>query len=77
MSENTKKVSANIQTANPAENDIVTVEKTKISDLWKKEDWLAIWIGAILIVISAISVLTGAFDFSAAKFSTWGNVTSP
>lgn len=77
MSENTKKVSANIQTANPAENDIVTVEKTKISDLWKKEDWLAIWIGAILIVISAISVLTGAFDFSAAKFSTWGNGTSP
>lgn len=53
--------------------DIVTVEKTKISDLWKKEDWLAIWIGAILILISAIGVLTGGFDFSAAKFSTWGN----
>lgn len=57
--------------------DIVTVEKTRISDLWKKEDWLAIWIGAILILISAIGVLTGAFDFSAAKFSTWGNGISP
>lgn len=57
--------------------DIVTVEKTKISDLWKKEDWLAIWIGAILILISAIGVLTGGFDFSAAKFSTWGKGISP
>lgn len=58
-------------------NDIVTVEKSKVSDLWKKEDWLAVWIGAVLIIISAIAVLTGAFDFSAAKFSTWGNGTSP
>ena len=58
-------------------NDIVTAEKTKLSDLWRKEDWLAIWIGAILIAISAVAVLTGAFDFSAAKFSTWGNGTSP
>ena len=60
-----------------ANEDIVTVEKTKLSDLWKKEDWLAIWIGAILIAISAIAVLTGAFDFSAVKFNTWGNGTSP
>ena len=41
-------------------NDIVTVEKTKLSDLWKKEDWLAVWIGVILIAISAIGVITGA-----------------
>lgn len=60
-----------------SENDIVTVEKTQISDLWKKEDWLAIWIGAILIIVSSIGVLSGAFDFSAAKFATWGNGTSP
>lgn len=58
-------------------NDIVTVEKTRLSDLWKKEDWLAVWIGVILIAISAIGVITGAYDFSAAKFSTWGNGTSP
>lgn len=58
-------------------NDIVTVEKSKFSDLWKKEDWLAVWIGVVLIAIAAVAVLTGAFDFSAAKFSTWGNGVSP
>ncbi|GEM_PF-5791362 len=25
--------------------DIVTTEKFQLSDLWKKEDWLAVWIG--------------------------------
>lgn len=44
--------------------------------LWSSEDALANWIGFILIAIAAISVITGAFDFSAAKFSTWGNGTS-
>lgn len=57
-------------------NELVTTDKFKWSDLWKKEDWLAIWIGFILIAIAAIGVLTGAFDFSAAKFSTWGNGSS-
>ena len=42
-----------------------------LSDLWKKEDWLAVWIGFIVILIACVAVLTGAFDFSAAKFSTW------
>lgn len=59
-----------------ATGDIVTVDKFQWSDLWKKEDWLAVWIGFIVILISAIGVLTGAFDFSAAKFSTWGNGVS-
>lgn len=59
------------------EEDVVTTGKTHLSDLWKKEDWLAVWIGAALIIIAAISVLTGAFDFSALKFSTWGNGISP
>ena len=44
--------------------------------MWTKEDWLAVWIGFILITIAAIAVLTGAFDFSATKFSTWGNGVS-
>ncbi len=57
-------------------NDIVTAEKSKLSDLWKKEDWLAVWIGFIIIMIAAIGVLSGAFDFSAANFSTWGNGVS-
>ncbi len=42
-----------------------------ISNLWKKEDWLAVWIGFIVIAIGCIAVLTQSFDFSAAKFSTW------
>ena len=41
------------------------------SDLLKKEDWLAVWIGFIVIAIACVSVLTGWFDFSALKFSTW------
>ena len=40
-------------------------------DLFKKEDWLAVWIGFIIIAIGCVAVLTGWFDFSAAKFSTW------
>ena len=36
-----------------------------------KEDWQAIWIGGIVIVIACIAVLTKAFDFSAVKFATW------
>ena len=45
--------------------------KTSLSKLWKTEDWLAVWLGFIIISAGIISVLTGAFDFSAAKFSTW------
>lgn len=54
--------------------------KTSISKLWKSEDWLAVWIGCILIIVAGISVLSGSFDFSAAKFSTWHlweDVTEP
>ncbi len=47
------------------------MENNKISNLWKKEDWLAVWIGFIVIAIGCISILTQSFDFSAAKFSTW------
>ena len=45
--------------------------KTSISKLWKSEDWLAVWIGFILIIVAGVSVLSGTFDFTAAKFSTW------
>lgn len=45
--------------------------KTSITKLWKTEDWLAVWIGFIIIAAGAVAVLTGWFDFSAAKFSTW------
>lgn len=59
-----------------ASENIVTTETSRLSDLWKKEDWLAVWIGFIIIAIGAVAVLTGAFDFNAAKFSTWGHGTS-
>lgn len=41
------------------------------SDLIRKEDWLACWIGFIIIAIACVSVLTQAFDFSALNFKTW------
>lgn len=49
------------------------MEKTKPtwSKLWRTEDWLAVWIGFIVIAIACVSVLSGTFDFSALKFSTW------
>lgn len=56
--------------------NIVTTETSSLSDLWKKEDWLAVWIGFIIIAVGAVAVITGAFDFNAAKFSTWGHGTS-
>ena len=37
----------------------------------KTEDWLAVWLGFVVIVLACVSVLTGGFDFSALKFSTW------
>ncbi len=41
------------------------------TNLWKKEDWLAVWIGFIIIGLGMIGVLTGAYDFAALKFNTW------
>lgn len=36
-----------------------------------KEDWLAVAVGFIVIAVGCVAVLSGAFDFSALKFSTW------
>ena len=44
---------------------------SKLSKLWKTEDWLACRLGFIIIAAGAVAVLTKAFDFSALKFSTW------
>lgn len=40
-------------------------------NLLRQEDWLAVWIGFIIIAAGTLAVLTGWFDFSALKFSTW------
>ena len=45
--------------------------KNNVSKLWKTEDWLAVWIGFIVIIIACIAVLCQAFDFSALTFKTW------
>ena len=47
------------------------MSKTK-SKLFSTEDWLAVWIGFIVIAIACVAVLTGAFNFSALNFSTFG-----
>ncbi len=39
--------------------------------LYRSEDWLAVWIGFIIILIGCVATLTGAFDFSALNFKTW------
>lgn len=46
-------------------------DKRRISNLLHTEDWLSVWIGAIVIALGCIAVLTGWFDFSTLKFSTW------
>jgi len=59
--------------------EIQTAGKTQKSDLWKKEDWLACWIGFILIIIGSLfvhfdwhaNVGDGKIDFNALKFSTY------
>ena len=48
------------------------MEKNKtVPAFWGKEDWQAVWLGFIVILIACVAVLTKAFDFSAVKFSTW------
>ena len=55
-----------------ANEELVTVEKFHWSDLYKKEDWLSVWIGFIVIIIAAVAVLTGSFKFDALNFGKWG-----
>lgn len=47
------------------------ISKSSITKLYRSEDWLAVWAGFIIIIAAVVAVLTGAFDFSALKFSTW------
>lgn len=41
------------------------------SDLYKKEDWLAVWIGFIVIILGTLDVLLGWDFFAALKFKTY------
>ncbi|MFZ7103135.1 MAG: YeiH family protein [Peptococcaceae bacterium] len=58
-------------------SEVVTASKFKWSDLVEKEDWWAIWLGFIIILISFISHATGAFNFKAAKLHTWATEEVP
>ena len=49
------------------------LKNSEISKLWNSEDWLACWLGFIVIAITIVAVLTKAFDFSAVKFATWAS----
>ncbi len=57
-------------------NETISTDTFHISDLLHHEDWLAVWGGFLIIVLGAIGSLSGFFDFTAAKFSTWGNGVS-
>ena len=57
--------------------DIVTADNFRFSDLYKKEDWIAIWGAFLLIIIAAVGVISGSFDFQGAKFAVWGNEENP
>ena len=37
-----------------------------LSKLWKTEDWLACWLGFIIIAIGIVAVLTKAFEIGRA-----------
>lgn len=47
------------------------IKNSSVTKLYKSEDWLTVWAGFAIIIVGMIAVLTGAFDFSALKFSTW------
>ena len=64
---------SNATILNHKQSDVVTTGSFHWSDLYKTDDWQAVWIGFIIIILGAAAVLTGSFDFAAAKFTTWGN----
>ena len=45
--------------------------KSTWAQLYQKEDWLACWLGFIIIALASIAVITQSFDISIAKFSTY------
>lgn len=55
------------------DEDVVVADQFSIRDLISKEDWLTMWCAIIVMIISAISVLTGAFGFKFTTFGTWGD----
>ena len=48
-------------TVNAVRDDVVVAESFKFSDLWRKEDWLSIWIAFIVIAVAAIGCFPNFF----------------
>jgi uncharacterized membrane protein YadS len=50
---------AETKTKPPAEPDVVVIEsgKTTLKDLYKKEDWMAVWMGFILLIVGLLIYL--------------------
>ena len=40
-----------------SENNLVENSKTKLSDLWRLEDWWAVWFGGILLFLTAVGLV--------------------
>lgn len=65
------------------DHEIVVASKFSIKDLYRTEDWWAIWLGFFVILLGILSVTTslfpqeGALTFKAAKFASWGNEKHP
>jgi len=58
-------------------SEIVQTSKFNWSDLYKKEDWWAIWLGFTILFISYISKISGLFKFKSVKPSTWATEKAP
>ena len=56
-----------------SDDEVVVAERFSVRDLICKEDWLTIWAAFIIMLLSAISTLTGAFPFTSTTFKTWGD----
>ncbi|WP_054742540.1 YeiH family protein [Cellulosilyticum ruminicola] len=54
------------------EQEQIGVQKWQWSSLYQHEDWLAIWIGFIIIGMGYLSVITEKFSWGAVKIPKWG-----
>lgn len=61
-----------VKNTTAVQDEVVVADKFQMSDLLHKEDWLSIWGAFIIIAISAIGVITGAYTFTGVSFGKWG-----
>ena len=59
-----------------AQDEYVTADTFKLSDLLHKEDWLTMWSAFVIMILSGVSVLTGWFVFNSKTFGSWTTFSS-